>query len=376
MLTHFHSDHYGPLTGKNFQAHGAAGCIIYCSEVTGKLVTLKLGVQPEYLRPLRLNTWHRMANGQSQPLALDVCLLDANHCPGAVMFLFRHRHTKKTTLHVGDFRWSRQLMLPSIRSALHSIEKNEDIALKPIDYLFLDTTYCGAEHQFPSQQVVIDQVYQYVQNFISCSETEASKSTMNHFGAKKTRKKKLLVLFGSYSIGKEKLYMEVAERLKMKVRVESGRLRMLKCLGWPEDKVNRLTTDRTATQLWVVPLGHLSFETLENYALNGNSTDNKVGSFDAVLGIKPTGWTYAAPKKAKVSTASTSHAPNCLSVRKKGSHIVVVGAPYSEHSSFDELMDCVKCLAPKRIVPTVNCHSEAAVKAQLNILRPSTSIIQ
>lgn len=358
MLTHFHSDHYGPLTGKSWQG----GCIIYCSEVTGRLVTLKLGVSPEHLRPLRLNTWHRMADGSSTPLALDVCLLDANHCPGAVMFLFRHRHTKKTTLHVGDFRWDRQLMLPAIKSALTSINEKE-APLLPIDYLFLDTTYCGVDHQFPSQQVVIDQVYDFVHNFFNSNTAVAVKTY--HFGSKKPPKKKFLVLFGSYSIGKEKLYMEVAERLKMKVRVESGRLRMLKCLGWPEDKVNRLTTDRTATQLWVVPLGHLSFETLEKYALNGNCESGKVGSFDAVLGIKPTGWTYTAPKKKSTTT------PSCLSVRKKGSKVVVVGAPYSEHSSFDELQDCVKCLAAKRIVPTVNCHSETAVKTQLNMLLPS-----
>ena len=34
----------------------------------------------------------------------------------------------------------------------------------------------------------------------------------------------------------------------------------------------------------------------------------------------------------------------------------VYGVPYSEHSSFPELRDCVARLRPKRLVPTVRHH--------------------
>jgi Cft2 family RNA processing exonuclease len=59
--------------------------------------------------------------------------LDANHCPGAVMFLFQvgQRHI----LHKGDFRWNCDRMYASLK---------DFIALKiRLDDLFLDTTYCN-----------------------------------------------------------------------------------------------------------------------------------------------------------------------------------------------------------------------------------------
>ena len=51
-----------------------------------------------------------------------------------------------------------------------------------------------------------------------------------------------------------------------------------------------------------------------------------------------------------------------LQTRREG-NVTIYGIPYSEHSSFAELRDCVKRLRPKRIIPTVNCPDAASARA-------------
>lgn len=43
--------------------------------------------------------------------------------------------------------------------------------------------------------------------------------------------------------------------------------------------------------------------------------------------------------------------------------MAIYGIPYSEHSSFAELRDCVKTLRPRHIVPTVNASTPAASRS-------------
>lgn len=55
---------------------------IYCSAVTANLLVKDMHINPSCIQPLPLNT----------PLLVDginVTLIDANHCPGAVLFLFK-----------------------------------------------------------------------------------------------------------------------------------------------------------------------------------------------------------------------------------------------------------------------------------------------
>ena len=307
FLTHFHSDHYGGIN-KSWNAG-----IIYCSLPTANLVSQQLGVDKKYLHPLGMNT-PVVIESQGKPVT--VILLDANHCPGAVMFLFQvgRRHI----LHVGDFRWNRDRMFPGLK---------EFMTLKiRLDDLFLDTTYCNEKYSLPTQEEAI-----------AATVAKASEEVESCRKAGK----RLLMLFGAYTIGKERIYLAVAEKLGTKVYVDKTRHRILSSLNWPPDKLRLFTTDKEASFLWVVPLGHINFNKLPLYSDGSNKVFSK-RSFDKIVGFRPTGWTMTGCKDKSILNSRTNGI------------FTVHGVPYSEHSSFPELVDCLECLKPKRIIPTVS----------------------
>jgi hypothetical protein len=77
FLSHFHYDHYGGMTKKWTQP-------VICSPITAKLIALKIRMEYKYLKIVQMNTPTVIEN-------VEITLLDANHCPGSVMFLFKVR---------------------------------------------------------------------------------------------------------------------------------------------------------------------------------------------------------------------------------------------------------------------------------------------
>ncbi|NXC62518.1 DCR1A protein, partial [Aleadryas rufinucha] len=256
FLTHFHSDHFCGLT-KNFRFP------IYCNKITGNLVKSKLRVQEQYVHVLPMDT-ECVVNG------IKVLLLDANHCPGATMILF-YLPSGTVILHTGDFR------------ADPSMERYPALMGQQVHTLYLDTTYCSPEYTFPSQQEVI----QFAVNI--AFETV----TLNP---------RTLVVCGTYSIGKEKVFLGILISYLMGLRI---------CYFFSQGLQ----------------------EHLNKFSEN----------FDQVLAFKPTGWTYS---------------DSYLSLEDIKPHtrgkITIYGIPYSEHSSYLEMKRFVQWLKPQKIIPTVN----------------------
>ncbi|GJN89662.1 hypothetical protein Rhopal_002649-T1 [Rhodotorula paludigena] len=192
FLSHAHSDHYQNLSSS--WAHGP----IYASQTTINLIKLKLGVKDEWLHALPLDKTVKVHG-------IDVTLIDANHCPGSVLFLFESPHTdpkspySKTPnrifryLHCGDFRASPQHILHPCMSmptppsrfgastavtAATSMSRSSSsssqpapsssgfhplafsplpphLTLKKLDAIYLDTTYLSPSYCFPAQELVI-----------------------------------------------------------------------------------------------------------------------------------------------------------------------------------------------------------------------------
>ncbi|XP_017676847.1 PREDICTED: 5' exonuclease Apollo [Lepidothrix coronata] len=74
FLSHMHADHTVGLSSTWSRP-------LYCSPITARLLHSRLRVPTCWIRPLEV--------GQSHVLdEVTVTLLDSNHCPGSVMFLF------------------------------------------------------------------------------------------------------------------------------------------------------------------------------------------------------------------------------------------------------------------------------------------------
>ncbi|KAI8910187.1 beta-lactamase-like protein [Gorgonomyces haynaldii] len=289
FLSHFHSDHYMGLTSK-FQ-HGP----IYCSQITADLVMQQLRVPKEWIYPLPLEE-----NITIQ--GVQVRLIDANHCPGAVLFYFEAPDPPTRILHTGDFRaceahWTH----PNLQGR--------------IDFLYLDTTYCKPIYKFPPQEQT---------------------SMMDKF-LKTKPKSNILVVVGSYSIGKEKVFLRASQVLNSKIYCKANKLRLLKCLQLP-DLDHRLTKNPKEANVHVVSMNTLAKDDLIEYF------ETFKNDFDSMIAVKPTGWTFKPNQVPDLKHLS----PSFVSQR-----IVLVPLAYSEHSSFAELETFAKEMHFTKIFSTV-----------------------
>ena len=313
FVTHAHSDHYGGLSDV------FRGKPIYCSECTARVLLAKFpGLScSEVIRPLPMRQ-------EVEVEGVKVTLVDANHCPGAVQFIFSLKNGD-TFIHSGDMRYHVKFKDdPLLRSLKGGVTT-----------LYLDTTYCNPKYVFPTQQESID----YVTDAIG-AELESRKV--------KEEGSKPLFLISTYSIGKEKILKAVAKRFQCKIFVSGHKMRILSSLQDPElDCV--LTTEMSETCVHVVRWGTLgatfpyfqpNFDKMEEYR-------RKAGA-DTVQGFVPTGWMYEM-KKQKFRMVERDQVKV---------HLV----PYSEHSNFEELRQYVEFLRPEHVIPTVGVNGDEVGK--------------
>ena len=390
FLSHFHADHYIGLQ-KNFNCG-----LIFCSEKTRALCLLRLRVHPDRIVALPMNKRVSLRPYDADLNLESVVLLDANHCPGACTFVFR-LSTGKSYWHTGDFRFQRAMLEnPALREFVPGFNGS-----RRLDQLYLDTTYCDPRYDFPPQQKAISAV-------IRRMEPAWRRDSTTCF------------FFGTYTIGKEKVFLEAARYFETKVCVlDSGKRKILN-IALDDDVLSNYithsTADTRACRMFVVSMSSLSFERIgqiltsmyeakaareeknkdgrRQVDLMGNTVIPKpsktleLGSFTNAMVFRPTGWAHGGGRgrsegdkrqdkkqqlvlgiggSLKEASASTDLKLTVLERVVGGRQIQKISVPYSEHSSFPELRDCVKSLRPKRILPTVGAYSKRAeMVAMLN----------
>lgn len=424
FLSHFHSDHYVGLTAS--WTHGP----IYCSKVTGSLVKSQLRTTAKYVVELEFEEKTPVPGTEG----VFVTMIPANHCPGSSLFLFEKATGGRTQriLHCGDFRaCPAHVKHDQLRP--HRIDAITGKTLQQkIDVCYLDTTYLNPRYSFPPQDDVIqacadlcvslDQALESgddsawdailrrrggaatgidsVSKFFTSdkkphadnasaavtgdrnnpnSDSPASRGAaapLNAFTAltrqpSPPRRPRLLVVCGTYSIGKERICKAIAQSLGTKIFAPASKARVVAQLDDPE-LAALLTTDPAEAQVHMQMLAEIRAETLAEYLASHRP------HFARVVGLRPSGWNYR-PANSAGASASANLAPAGLPtaqllhgagwrarlaardlVPQRGStrEAACFGVPYSEHSSFRELALFLMALRVERVVPTVNVGSE------------------
>jgi DNA cross-link repair 1A protein len=182
-----------------------------------------------------------------------------------------------------------------------------------IDVCYLDTTYLNPRYAFPSQENVItacadmcvslrkeraeesdawevvkkERAGAGMQKFVNAAIKAEDDSIAMSLGSTKPRGR-LLVVCGTYSIGKERICMGIARALDCKIWAPTRKLRICAALEDPE-LMSRMTDDPNEAQIHMQMLMEIRPETLQEY-LNSYKPH-----FSRVVGFRPSGWNYRPP---------------------------------------------------------------------------------
>jgi DNA cross-link repair 1A protein len=412
FLSHFHSDHYVGLTST--WSHGP----IYCSRVTANLVRQQLQVDPKFVVDLEFEQ-RILVPGTPN---VYVRMISANHCPGSSLFLFERvmgsgpKPKLHRILHCGDFRASPEhIRHPDLRPESVDPVTGKPIGQQKLDVCYLDTTYLNPKYAFPEQGDVIEACAELCVNLAkgdaelgvgsglltklkakrvdniegqpdgftdmvnddadsgrafvgptvsACERTPiTSRTTLQKDSSVSERTNdRLLVVIGTYSIGKERICLGIAKALQSKIYASAGKTRICGCLEDPElDAL--LTRDPREAQIHMTPLMEIRAETLQEYL------EAYKPYFTRVVGFRPSGWTYRPPSGRFIESPLVSSvlrsdswvsrftAQDFVPQRGSSKEARCYGVPYSEHSSFKELTMFCCALRIDKIIPTVNIGS-------------------
>ncbi|NXF21508.1 DCR1B exonuclease, partial [Rhodinocichla rosea] len=176
FLSHMHSDHTVGLS-----------TLVICPALPSPW---PLQVPKCWIRPLEVGQSHVVGE-------VTVTLIDSNHCPGSVMFLFEG--TFGTILYTGDFRYTSAMQgEPALRG-------------RHIDRLYLDNTHCHPQRALPSRALATRQAAHLI------------RAHPQHH-----------VVIGVYTLGKETLLVELALEFSTWVVVSPWRLEQMRLLELPD----------------------------------------------------------------------------------------------------------------------------------------------
>jgi hypothetical protein len=291
FLTHAHRDHT-----KNLDSTWSNGPI-FCSSITKQLVISLMQVDEEILHELEFETTHVMKLDDSE--TFNVTLIDANHCPGAVMYFFEGYFGR--ILATGDFRYSPDMFVDT------------PLSQGEVDICYLDNTYFNkCFKNLPSRKDALKELIAFLDS-----------------------KREDDVIFKLFirTIGKEQLLLDVYDYFKQPINVSYDRYERL-------TKIFNLNAE-----CFTYTLNSDTWLYVEDDLNQDNEEFDEFARKKRVIRLEASALN-ANPHYFSLTTSDRIQ----LNAKSKNNYFVIA---YSDHSSYDEIIEFVKQLQPKRLIPIV-----------------------
>eukprot|EP00743_Colponemidia_sp_Colp-15_P008139 GILK01008824.1.p1 GENE.GILK01008824.1~~GILK01008824.1.p1 ORF type:complete len:460 (+),score=74.35 GILK01008824.1:110-1381(+) len=219
---------------------------IFCSPVTKRLLLLKFGIDESRVTALDVNHTHIVNSHSSKHTDLiSVSVIDANHCPGAVMFLFQGPFG--CILHTGDFRYTPMQLDHPLLSAV------------AVNHLFMDATFADPTFNFPPRSAALREIVDI---------------------AKDNLDKRIMV--GIDHLGKEEILITLAQELQTLVVVSDKRYEWITEMEAP----NVFTTNKSEGFVHVVSRRDITRQAVQRW-----------NAEEPTIAIVPTGWSALGAKR-------------------------------------------------------------------------------
>lgn len=217
FLSHVHSDHLLGLESLKMP-------FVYCSATTRRLL-LRMEKYPHrinyakgiletrkqhyrhlrsILRPLPLQTPCEIELGPKS--SIQVTLFDANHCPGAVMFLIQG--DGKAILYTGDVRAEPWWVNAIVQTP---VLLRYTYGLTRLDCVYLDTTFATQEDKYKHFPGKVEGLRELMTKVAQCSEDS-------------------IFYFRAWTLGYEQVWIALADMLQSKVHVDDYQLRLFNAI--------------------------------------------------------------------------------------------------------------------------------------------------
>ncbi|KAI0715641.1 beta-lactamase-like protein [Cerioporus squamosus] len=352
LLTHTHTDHLTGLAARSF------GQTVVCSydakemllrhEVYAERSLRDAALRAENVRtfahlrvaPQRLEDGNMAYHGSRDLLRathlhvptkfvlngvdeVTITLLDANHCPGAVMFLVEG--AKGAVLHTGDLRaepWFLEALKRNphiqqyIATARPVCKSSEYPTAEPprLDAIYLDTACILSDYDVPPKD-----------------EAAAQLASLMSLYPPSTR-----FFLNLWTWGYEEIYKAIARTFGAKIHVDRYKHGVYSHITGDPFLRSIITRDETMTRFHACE----RFERCEQVRVNGRESHTPSG--DHVVYVNPVNMTVASWQRYIAETAEQ------LRTGKQANHLLV---PLARHSTLPELRRFVSLFKPRRVVP-------------------------